>query len=55
MGGAPAPPNPLLLAGTPARYDSPQVMVGGAEAYEARCRNCHKILPAEESGTLKLF
>ena len=53
--GGPATRNQRLIAGTPARYDSPQVMVGGAEAYEARCRNCHMILPAEESGTLKLF
>jgi thymidine kinase len=53
--GAPATRNQRLIDGKPARYDSPQVMIGGAEAYEARCRNCHKILPAEESGTLKLF
>ena len=53
--GAPATRNQRLIDGKPARYDSPQVMVGGAEAYEARCRSCHKILPAEESGTLKLF
>jgi len=53
--GSPATRNQRLIDGKPARYDSPQVMVGGAEAYEARCRNCHKILPAEESGTLKLF
>jgi thymidine kinase len=30
-------------------------MVGGAEAYEARCRNCHKVVPLEETGSLKLF
>jgi thymidine kinase len=53
--GAPATRNQRLIDGKPARYDSPQLMVGGAEAYEARCRSCHKILPAEESGTLKLF
>jgi thymidine kinase len=53
--GAPATRNQRLIDGKPARYDSPQVMVGGAEAYEARCRNCHKILPAEESGELKLL
>lgn len=53
--GAPATRNQRLIDGKPARYDSPQVMVGGAEAYEARCRNCHKILPAEESDNLKLF
>jgi thymidine kinase len=53
--GAPATRNQRLIDGKPARYDSPQVMVGGAEAYEARCRNCHAVLPAEESGDLKLF
>jgi thymidine kinase len=53
--GAPATRNQRLLDGKPARYDSPQVMVGGAEAYEARCRNCHKVMPADESGNLKLF
>ena len=55
MCGAPATRNQRLIDGKPARYDSPQVMVGGAEAYEARCRNCHAVLPAEESGNLKLF
>ena len=53
--GAPATRNQRLIDGKPARYDSPQLMVGGAEAYEARCRSCHRILPAEESGNLKLF
>jgi thymidine kinase len=53
--GAPATRNQRLIDGKPARYDSPQVMVGGAEAYEARCRNCHKVVPADESGSLKLF
>jgi thymidine kinase len=53
--GAPATRNQRLIDGKPARYDSPQVMVGGAEAYEARCRSCHNVLPADESGNLKLF
>jgi thymidine kinase len=53
--GAPATRNQRLIDGKPARYDSPQVMVGGAEAYEARCRNCHQILPAGEAASLKLF
>jgi len=55
MCGAPATRNQRLIDGKPARYDSPQVMVGGAEAYEARCRACHVILPPEESGTLRLL
>lgn len=32
-----------LLDGRPAPYDSPEVMVGGAEAYEARCLDCHEV------------
>ena len=32
-----------LIDGQPAPYDSPEVMVGGAEAYEARCLDCHEV------------
>ena len=32
-----------LLNGKPAHYNSPQVFVGGAESYEARCIKCHKV------------
>ena len=42
--GAPASRNQRLIDGRPAAYDSPQVMVGGAEAYEARCRACHAVV-----------
>ncbi len=41
--GAPASRNQRLIDGKPAAYDSPTVMVGGAEAYEARCRACHAV------------
>ena len=41
--GAPATRNQRLIDGKPARYDSPQVMVGGADNYEARCRSCHAV------------
>lgn len=41
--GAPASRNQRLIGGKPAPYDSPVVMVGAAEAYEARCRACHSI------------
>jgi thymidine kinase len=41
--GAPACRNQRLIGGKPAPYDSPVVMVGAAEAYEARCRACHAI------------
>jgi thymidine kinase len=41
--GAPASRNQRLIGGKPAPYDSPVVMVGAAEAYEARCRACHSV------------
>ena len=53
--GAPATRNQRLIDGKPARYDSPQVMVGGAEAYEARCRACHQVAPADGASQGKLL
>ena len=38
--GNPASRNQRLIDGRPARYDSPVIMVGSAESYEARCRAC---------------
>lgn len=32
-----------IINGAPARYNSPLIMVGGEELYEARCRDCHKV------------
>jgi thymidine kinase len=32
-----------LIDGKPAEIDSPLIMIGGNETYEARCRNCYKI------------
>lgn len=32
-----------LLDGEPAPADGPTVQVGGAESYEARCRECHEL------------
>jgi thymidine kinase len=32
-----------MIDGRPAPYDSPEVMVGGAEFYEARCLDCHEV------------
>lgn len=46
--GAPATRNQRLIGGKPAPYDSPVVMVGAAEAYEARCRACHAVGPATD-------
>jgi thymidine kinase len=38
--GNPASRNQRLIEGKPAPYDSPTIMVGSTEAYEARCRMC---------------
>jgi len=37
-----------LIEGQPAAFDDPIVLVGASEVYEARCRQCHKVLPAQE-------
>ena len=38
--GGPASRNQRLIEGKPAPYDSPTIMVGSTESYEARCRMC---------------
>ena len=38
-----------LIDGEPAAWDDPVVMVGAAEVYEARCRNCHAVKPARNN------
>ena len=40
--------NQRLVDGRPARYDSPTIMVGGRESYEARCRHCHQVPMRDE-------
>lgn len=35
-----------LIDGQPAAQDDPVVLVGAAEVYEARCRECHEVRPA---------
>ena len=32
-----------LIDGQPATRNSPVILIGAAEAYEARCRNCHEV------------
>jgi thymidine kinase len=49
--GNPASRNQRLIEGRPARYDSPIIMVGGEESYEARCRGCHKVPTKDEDQT----
>ena len=52
--GHPASRNQRLLEGRPARYDSPIIMVGGQESYEARCRSCHSC-PRRDEDQVKLL
>lgn len=40
-----------LINGEPAGYDDPIVMVGAAEVYEARCRQCHAVKPSQDGGS----
>ncbi len=46
--GSPASRNQRLIGGRPAPYDSPVIMVGAAESYEARCRHCHAVPRGDE-------
>jgi thymidine kinase len=41
--GGPASRNQRLIGGQPAPYDSPTIMVGSTESYEARCRMCFSV------------
>ncbi len=43
--------NQRLINGRPARWDSPTIMVGGSETYEARCRRCHRVPRQDEDQT----
>ncbi len=43
--------NQRLIDGRPAPWDSPVIMVGGSEAYEARCRHCHRVPRRDEDQT----
>jgi thymidine kinase len=42
-----------LIAGTPAHYDDPVILVGASERYEPRCRECHVVL--REARAMPLF
>lgn len=41
--------NQRLIAGSPAPAEGPTIQVGGSESYEARCRRCHVVPPADRS------
>ncbi len=45
--GSSASRNQRLIDGRPAPYDSPTIMVGAADSYEARCRACHVVPRAD--------
>jgi thymidine kinase len=46
--------NQRLIGGKPARYDSPTIMVGSTESYEARCRACHSV-PRRDEDQVRLL
>lgn len=46
--GNPASRNQRLIDGKPAPYQSPTIMVGAADSYEARCRACHVVPQRDE-------
>jgi thymidine kinase len=46
--------NQRLVDGKPARYDSPTILIGGRESYEARCRHCHRVPRKDEDQTALL-
>ena len=52
--GGPASRNQRLIGGRPAPYDSPTIMVGAADAYEARCRACH-VVPRPDRAQVALL
>jgi thymidine kinase len=52
--GGPASRNQRLVDGSPAPWNSPTIMVGGRESYEARCRHCHKVPRADADQTALL-
>ncbi len=52
--GAPACRNQRLIDGVPAVWDSPVIMVGGTESYEARCRACH-VVRRQDEAQVRLF
>ena len=52
--GGPATRNQRLVDGQPAPWNSPTIMVGGRESYEARCRHCHRVPRSDEDQTALL-
>lgn len=52
--GGSASRNQRLIDGRPAPYESPTIMVGAADSYEARCRACH-VVPRGDSAQGRLL
>jgi thymidine kinase len=52
--GSPASRNQRLIDSKPAPYESPTIMVGAADSYEARCRACH-IVPRRDDAQQSLL
>ena len=48
--GQPASRTQRLLDGKPAAFDDQVILVGASEVYEARCRVCHAVRPADKGG-----
>jgi len=48
--GAPATRSQRLIDGLPARWDDPILLIGAAEAYEARCHRCHQVRDPRPGG-----
>lgn len=49
--GRAATRNQRLIDGRPAPAEGPTIQVGGSERYEARCRGCHEVPPADRHQT----
>lgn len=43
--------NQRLVDGAPAPWQAPVIQVGGAESYEARCRQCHEVPRVDQDQT----
>lgn len=52
--GEPATRNQRLIGGEPAPAEGPTIQVGGMEAYEARCRECH-VVPSSRDDQMPLL
>ena len=46
--GAPATRTQRIIDGQPAYEDDPVILVGATEAYEPRCRCCHRVLKRDK-------